>query len=642
MDVINTIYKLRDDFILIGLTGRTGSGCSTVARILSTPTDKLDSLKSLYSAWNSQKINNDARKNRIIYNFISKHWSPFKIIKASDIIFFYVLLENYAVFNEVFACVDFKNGTIQDESDVQRIFKANKIEETYENLSQKAKKYNEILKTQNFTTEDVEEIIQFINIEIPKFRNQIDSLLKGSAKETLTDELQKWGNNIRSYDSIKEKSIIDENSPSCLAIKINQIIKAYCFLNKKCGKEGTRESTHIVVDALRNPYEVLYYRERYSTFYLMSVNTSEAIRKQALFMNGYKKTDIDKLDKEEREKKDFKRSFQEIDLDKCIELSDIHITRDSTPANKNRDLVNQIFTYISLILHPGLVSPSPIERLMQIAYTAKLNSGCLSRQVGAAITDANFSIKSIGWNTTAEGQTPCTLRNMDDLLKGEDDNAFSVYERNDEKFHEKMKSLCLYYSSDNKNNNAPRSKLIGLPLTYCFKDVYTSIENKQTGNQVHTRSLHAEENAFLQLAKYGSVGIKGGKLFTTASPCELCAKKAYQLGIKEIYYIDSYPGISQKHILECGSNPPKMILFKGAIGRAYINLYNPFLPMKDEIEALTSVKVKEFLSGKINNMEKQEAKSYNASENSLEEKNTKTVSEHQSKNIKGGADGCKN
>ena len=35
-----------------------------------------------------------------------------------------------------------------------------------------------------------------------------------------------------------------------------------------------------------------------------------------------------------------------------------------------------------------------------------------------------------------------------------------------------------------------------------------------------------------------------------------------------------------------------MILFTGAIGRAYINLYNPFLPLKDEIEVLTGVNVK--------------------------------------------------
>ncbi len=109
---------------------------------------------------------------------------------------------------------------------------------------------------------------------------------------------------------------------------------------------------------------------------------------------------------------------------------------------------------------------------------------------------------------------------------------------------------------------------------------------------MHTRSLHAEENAFLQLAKYGSPGIVGGCLFTTASPCELCAKKAYQLGIAHIYYVDIYPGISFSHILDAGRNKPQMHLFRGAIGHAYQRLYSPLISLKDEIEHITTVKIK--------------------------------------------------
>ena len=166
-------------------------------------------------------------------------------------------------------------------------------------------------------------------------------------------------------------------------------------------------------------------------------------------------------------------------------------------------------------------------------------------------------------------------------------------ERFDEDFNlEKQKLIQAY--------DPVKQKLCGLNLSYCFKDAYTSSKEKQRNNQVHTRSLHAEENAFLQLAKYGTQGIKGGKLFTTASCCELCSKKAYQLGIREIYYIDSYPGISRLHILESGVNRPKMILFRGAIGRAYVNLYTPFLPLKDEIEELTEVNVKSVILPKSN------------------------------------------
>ena len=31
MDLVKQVYELRQKFMIIGLTGRTGSGCSTVA-----------------------------------------------------------------------------------------------------------------------------------------------------------------------------------------------------------------------------------------------------------------------------------------------------------------------------------------------------------------------------------------------------------------------------------------------------------------------------------------------------------------------------------------------------------------------------------------------------------------------------------
>ena len=141
----------------------------------------------------------------------------------------------------------------------------------------------------------------------------------------------------------------------------------------------------------------------------------------------------------------------------------------------------------------------------------------------------------------------------------------------------------------------------GLQLSYCFKDIHTSSTEKQSYNQVHTRSLHAEENAFLQLAKYGTIGIDGGYLYTTASCCELCAKKAYQLGIKTIYYIDVYPGITKDHILATGmpTNRPQMKLFYGAVGRAYVSLFNPYIALKDELFMRTGVDVKQNVSTNV-------------------------------------------
>ncbi len=121
-----------------------------------------------------------------------------------------------------------------------------------------------------------------------------------------------------------------------------------------------------------------------------------------------------------------------------------------------------------------------------------------------------------------------------------------------------------------------------------FKSVYNKHEKEK--NQVHTRSLHAEENAFLQIAKYGGESIRGGTLYTTASPCELCSKKAYQLGIKRVVYVDPYPGIAKNQILNSGINRPEMVLFRGAIGSAYHRMYEQIIPYKDELDALSTNK----------------------------------------------------
>jgi dCMP deaminase len=52
-------------------------------------------------------------------------------------------------------------------------------------------------------------------------------------------------------------------------------------------------------------------------------------------------------------------------------------------------------------------------------------------------------------------------------------------------------------------------------------------------------TVHAEANAILQAAKNG-VGVDGGELYTTASPCWNCFKLIANSGIRKIYYGEFY------------------------------------------------------------------------------------------------------
>lgn len=594
MDLVNNVYELRQKFMIIGLTGRTGSGCTTIANLLK------NNFYALFPPAPSVShigVTNDERKYRIEYNFLKSIWEKenfeFQVIKASDIIFFYVLLAGFDTFAQTIEKARGEKAQLSPNNRgvLNEIKKSlEDLKNVFNNYSVKAKEINEYLcekKYEACADQNTEEWItlknnfQFFQEELPKARNQMMEPVVHGLRTDVTNLFQYWGNNIRQYGSISDGGE-EAGDPSELADTINKIVK----LGRRISKIENKPA-FFLIDTLRNPYEVYYFRERYSAFYLMSINTNENNRKQNLANANFRKDEIEKLDAMEypAKSKDISVSYYTQDVEKCVELSDIHIAHNNQPIESNSDLKRQLIHFISLILHPGIVQPTHEERLMQIAYTAKLNSGCISRQVGAVVTDNNYSVKAVGWNTVAKGQTPCALRCLDDLYNRNDLSAFSEFEKSDLKFREKVNLYYPQYCTEDNIKN-----LQGIPLSFCFKDYYTAVKGEK--NQVHTRSLHAEENAFLQLAKYGSTGIDGGYLFTTASPCELCAKKAYQLGITKVFYIDIYPGISETHIFHAGDRNIEMIQFKGAIGRAYEALYTPFFPLKDEIEYLSGVKVK--------------------------------------------------
>lgn len=563
---ISKIYSYRKNFLIIGLTGRTGSGCTTSTDFLRKKKNEIE-----FEKLNDfEVVNNEDRKKKIILHYAKSNWESFYSIRAKDIITAFILENPYNEF------VDYliTNFSREEESEtIKMSFNSIKSEysEMHELRKTLQKKENEIsLEVQQ---EKINEKYNFHFDKLPKFTDTLKNELERFLGNNFTSIFQKIGNNIRSTGNA-----IDDTSPSIeksdyIVAKMNKLIK---LLRKK--SELERSSCLVVLDALRNPFEIYFLRERYNSFYLFSINTEDESRRNRLKNLNLEEKEIDALDGKEYPKKLFGHNlYISQDIQKCIEISDIHI---NNPDISNQNLYYQLLLYCTLILKPGIVTPTSSERVMQLAYSAKANSGCISRQVGAAITDKNFSIKAIGWNNTPQYQTPCLLRNSDNLFNNRDNESFSKYEKENKEFLEIAK-LSL------TTKEIAEFHTCGNNISYCFKDIQNSLEGEK--NQVHTRSLHAEENAFLQLSKYGNSSIESGILFTTASPCELCSKKAYQLGIREIYYIDPYPGIATPHILNGGTNNPKLILFSGAIGSAYFKLYNPLLSYKDEIKQVTDL-----------------------------------------------------
>ncbi len=129
---------------------------------------------------------------------------------------------------------------------------------------------------------------------------------------------------------------------------------------------------------------------------------------------------------------------------------------------------------------PHRERPSWDQYFMDIAKVAATRSNCSRRQV-AAVLVRDCRIISTGYNGTPRG-----VRNCSD-------------------------GGCPRCSSDTPS---------GTNLAQCL-------------------CSHAEENSIVQAAYHG-IAVKGATLYTTFSPCLLCAKMIINAGIVEVVYFQRY------------------------------------------------------------------------------------------------------
>lgn len=592
-----------------------------------------------------------SRKYNICYNFIKENYEPFVIVKYSYALWMFALLKMMeevrikdgekadALKNAVSALLDdkfrpsHKEYVDKDYKDLCNSMSGKGIK-TYKNYADILDDYEEwgSLYQQLFDLDDVlNNLSSPSNCDVNKlykvFSNSEGAFCKLVRK--LNVELAKLdyyclcfmyhrlgvvtrntGNPLTNSEE-SYKAMGDDSSHIYDVVKLINLLIKGC--HKKKDENGNVQTIpcRIVIDALRNSMEAIYFKERYSAFYMIAIhddeNTEEHLRdkleKQCADLDDVeqKKELIEAQLKEVLElgriesigKQVEKGMFASPNVAQCVADAEIHISNTSGKDN-NRvpyffSMAEQWMKYAALIQHPGLITPSSEERCMEVAFNAKFNSGCLSRQVGAVITNKYHSIRTIGWNDVPYGHIPCSLRDLSELVSPKPSALlYSGYERSDKKVFDGKFSFisCIKKDYPQILNQDYRKALKGLPLSYCFK----SLQNKYEGekNQVFTRSLHAEENAMMQMVRFGGEALMDGVIYVTASPCDLCCKKLYQIGVRKIVYIDEYPGISRGNIIENGYKRPTLKQFQGAYGATYCKLYQPFMAYKDEIAMRTN------------------------------------------------------
>lgn len=599
------LYSLRQNFAIIGITGRSGSGCSEIANKLSDP-NYISKIKSEFFITEETTDTNDLKFN-ICLDFLDykNNWRFFKTIKYTHVLFYQLLYEAFYADKTKEDAANFLMSVVFPDKTFETP-RFSKKDNEFQNIKilieEITNKTEELFKSYSCTTlemclddEDKNTYNDFFNVISPLGIHFFDSLRTYNHTKTnlfiqdIACHLRSTGS--VSYTSCETKSL---KHIYIIAETINRLIK--CFRQEE--KHG-----RIVIDSLKNSLELTFFKERYAAFYCLATNKLEVERidykldRISQFDPAKSKFHSEenlKIDSSEYKGSEVNRgSFSSPDIENCIQKSEYHIFYSKSfnkyknqligETNRSVNLDIQLVKFIALLFNPGIITPTAQERSMQIAFNAKANSGCISRQVGAVVTDIHHSVKAIGWNDVAKNQIPCNLRSLKDLVSNRNNSHFSDFEKgisgaykDKESFIQKIKNTIKLEDIDNK--------LEGKNCSFCFKTCHNTFEGES--NQVHTRSLHAEENAMLQITKHGGQGINQGYLYTTASPCELCSKKAFQLGIKTIYFIDPYPGIATSHILKSASsegNNPQLIMFRGAVGRGFHKLYEPFMAYKDEL-----------------------------------------------------------
>lgn len=530
------LYKIKRGFLIIGLTGYTGSGCSTAAGLLATKKKpKLPGYTIL------DKISDERRYKKLNHAWNELEWNRFVNIEASKVIFL------FAIYRSITS--SFKHGPLSTLKTISTPHR--KQFQNIKYLFQNDVKLSNKNKAQK--------IIEAYNLAKPlyvKFKTSCKFNL-----EEFIQTMQDFGDQIRQYGIIKP-NIKSSPSPDHILIlpeAIRRLIKSYRIAEKK---------SLFVIDAFRNPFEVEFFKRRYNEFYLVSIHRKEKERKEVL--QGLSKEFLEKLENREKgnlvEKKSKDNAHEWLtsqNLDDCQQKADIFILNQNDTSKTWPFLRFHLIKLITLSQKPGVITPKKDERCMQLAISARQNSGCISRHVGAVVANEDGFVLGVGWNDPPSGQIPCSLRSGNELTSELPEEIYSAYERSSE--------FVTHIKSTNIGDNP-----------FCFREELFNLSGKKQAE--FTRSLHAEENALLQATRHGIKTLSGGTLYTTDSTCTLCAKKAYHLGIKRIVYIEEYPGIAFSQTIQSGRHKIETDRFQGVTGESYFRLFCPLVPEKDLIK----------------------------------------------------------
>lgn len=211
-------------------------------------------------------------------------------------------------------------------------------------------------------------------------------------------------------------------------------------------------------------------------------------------------------------------------------LADFFLRAD---ANTDSQLEVRVRRFLDLMLGTRIITPTIAERAMYAAYSAARNSACLSRQVGAAITNDEGDVLSTGWN-----DVPKPFGGLYQSI------SITSLTDQDHRCWNKEGGKC----SNDQEKTLLSKAIVGSLVNSGFiqessrteAEISVRKDSQLKGLIEFSRAVHAEMHALLNAGSTHGSQIKGGKLFVTTYPCHSCARHLVAAGIKEVYFIEPY------------------------------------------------------------------------------------------------------
>lgn len=329
-------------------------------------------------------------------------------------------------------------------------------------------------------------------------------------------ELQEFGNDLRKSD------------PSILARLIDESI--ICKDDK----------SNFVIESIRNPAEIQYFRERYPEFILIGIFADYEVRWERV-KNVYHNSK-DTFDKDEqKDKGTFEPKYGQ-KISDCFFESDLILSNNAFIHDMNeayKDMRKKIDGYLMALDDPANSNPTLKETLMAAAYTSGRRSRCMKRKVGAIIADKYDRIISSGFNGVPKGLRECKP-------------SFGTCYR-DIKRKSIAEKIC-------------NETCLGADGS----DEFESVVRKNVKLLELCRALHGEESAIMNLVGR-SADLDSSTIYVTTYPCNLCANKIVQAGIKNVVYFEPYPVEEAKAIFreaDIHTEP-----FEGVTFRAFFRFF---------------------------------------------------------------------